>query len=516
MRKDPAAVGVFAGARWRVEWGRELSPLQTIHLSGWLFLVGAMQALLTVWFLSESIQTLALLTSALIALVGAVAMLTWPPRLATAEVAASTPFLAVVLLSAGAGAWGGALHFYVALYALTFLYAGLTQSRRYSLLICGLAIVGAGLSTLGNEPRRVLPFLICSIATSAFIGLVLESCMRHLRSEQHDLEKILRASEALHRAPDVVTAARALAESLTDLLGADAGMTMLSDPGRPFSFRGEAAVGVELDPHAVVVDTRTGDNGIAATIKAGEPLFVADADSSPIPAPGWVSFFGITSLLYIPVHSPQGLAIGVQVLWWNNRGHQPTSVKLRSALTIALTAGQALDRLRAMAVLDEAARTDALTGLPNRRRLNAALDELSVGAGVVMCDLDFFKAYNDEHGHDAGDRLLISFAAVLQEHTRGDDTACRFGGEEFALVTGTSAVAVVERIRIAWAALSDVTFSAGVAVRVEGEPATVTFARADRALYQAKRSGRNRVVVDDAAMPDPRVPAPRSVERLRT
>jgi diguanylate cyclase (GGDEF)-like protein len=265
----------------------------------------------------------------------------------------------------------------------------------------------------------------------------------------------------------------------------------------------------------VLVDTRTTDTGVGLAVRNRAPLFVADASTSPIPATGWVSFFGIASILYLPVHAPDGTTVGVQICWWTKRAAQPTVTKLRAVATVVGAAGQALDRLRAMARLDEAARTDALTGLPNRRQLSSALDVLPVGAGIVMCDLDHFKVYNDEHGHDAGDRLLVSFAAVLQEHTRGGDTACRFGGEEFALVTGTSALAVVERIRDAWAAISEVTFSAGVAVRAESEPATVTFARADRALYQAKRSGRNRIVVDSDAAPDPRVPAPRGVESLR-
>jgi uncharacterized membrane protein (GlpM family) len=92
-----------------VVWGRQIDALQAIRLSGWLFAVGGAQALLTVWFLSDPVQTTALTTSALIALVGAAAMLAVPARWATPQLAQSTPFLAAVLLSAGAGAWGGAL-----------------------------------------------------------------------------------------------------------------------------------------------------------------------------------------------------------------------------------------------------------------------------------------------------------------------------------------------------------------------------------------------------------------------
>lgn len=499
-----------------VVWGRDIDSLQAIRLSGWLFAVGGAQALVTVWFLSDRVQTTALTTSALVALAGAVGMLAVPARWATPGLAQSTPFLAAVLLSAGAGAWGGALHFYVALYSLTFLYAGLTQSRRYGLTICVVAMIGAALSTLGNEPLRVLPFLLCSIATSAFIGLVLESCMAHQRREQDALEVILATGETLHECNDPSAAARALIDAGRGLLGADGALVVLSEVGSPHCFRGVAAAGVDVDATAIVVDTSEGDTGAAAAIRAGRAVFVSDVGSSHPPAAEWMATSGVTSVLFVPINGHDGVTFGAQVYWWQRLAADPSPRSLHELEILTRYAAQALHRLRAMAQLHEAARTDALTGLPNRRILNTALDELAVGAGIVMCDLDFFKTFNDRHGHDAGDRLLVSFAAVLQEHIRGGDTACRFGGEEFALVTGTSALAVVERVRAAWMLLSDVTFSAGVAVRATGEPATVTLARADRALYQAKRTGRNRIVVDGGAVPDPRLPMPRDVQQLES
>lgn len=514
-RPPSVAHGLSRVRQLTVVWGRQIEPLQAIRLSGWLFAVGATQALATVWFLSDPVQTTALTTSALIALLGAGAMLAIPARWATARLAQSTPFLAAVLLSAGAGAWGGALHFYVALYSLTFLYVGLTQSRRYGLMICAVAMLGAALSTLGNEPARVLPFLLCSILTSAFIGLVLESFMSHQRAEQGDLEVILAAGESLHECPDPVAAAEVLLRAGSGLVDSDGALVLLADSTAPTSFRGAAVVGLELDPSAVVVDAQRQGTGVAAAVRAGGPLFVSDAQRSPVPSPEWTAFFKITSVLYVPITGPDHI-LGVQIYWWQRKLAAPSARRLRGLDVLTRYAGQSLHRLRAMAALNEAASTDALTGLPNRRMLNAALDRLEVGQGIVMCDLDHFKAFNDRHGHDAGDRLLVSFAAVLREHIRGADTACRFGGEEFAIITGTSALAVVERLRSAWAAVGDVTFSAGVAVRQEGEPSTVTLARADRALYEAKRTGRNRVVVDEAAVGDPRVPLPRRVDELET
>ncbi|HEX4893123.1 MAG TPA: diguanylate cyclase, partial [Hyphomicrobiaceae bacterium] len=167
----------------------------------------------------------------------------------------------------------------------------------------------------------------------------------------------------------------------------------------------------------------------------------------------------------------------------------------------------------------EQAITDALTGLHNRRYLESHLSTLvaqatqSGGAlSLVVVDIDYFKSVNDTYGHDAGDVVLREFASRIRRNTRGIDLACRLGGEEFVVIMPDTELAramqVAERLRscieaepfqINQSTLLRVTASVGIATleRREDTPAAL-FKRADRALYAAKREGRNRVVADAA------------------
>lgn len=159
---------------------------------------------------------------------------------------------------------------------------------------------------------------------------------------------------------------------------------------------------------------------------------------------------------------------------------------------------------------EELARTDSLTGLANRRAMNERFDDLIAEAergrrlSLILLDLDHFKAVNDENGHDAGDEVLREVARILQRRTRRMDTVARFGGEEMAVLLPDAgrgdARSVAETLR---QAIEDarpaelfVTASFGVAVfggRLRDRQSLVR--AADVALYRAKASGRNRVVL---------------------
>ena len=161
--------------------------------------------------------------------------------------------------------------------------------------------------------------------------------------------------------------------------------------------------------------------------------------------------------------------------------------------------------------LAEASRTDALTGLPNRRsmmeRLKAELartEREKAPMSVIMADVDFFKEINDTHGHEAGDKALQLLAATMRDTLRQYDSCARWGGEEFLfLLPGTdapSALVVAEKLQerlaltpIAFENISlHLTLSLGVAERRPGEELTQLVSRADTALYTAKHHGRNR------------------------
>ena len=173
---------------------------------------------------------------------------------------------------------------------------------------------------------------------------------------------------------------------------------------------------------------------------------------------------------------------------------------------------QSLRRELASAAVE--ARTDPLTGLPNRRALESRLADLQEEGGVfcaAVCDIDSFKSVNDTHGHAVGDRVLKAVAQVLKGSCPGHLVA-RFGGEEFVvLLADTSAVAAGDLIETARAELAarsfkvretdnplgKITISAGVAEARRGESWAELLMRADSLLYRAKTAGRNRVEVEE-------------------
>jgi diguanylate cyclase (GGDEF)-like protein/PAS domain S-box-containing protein len=167
-------------------------------------------------------------------------------------------------------------------------------------------------------------------------------------------------------------------------------------------------------------------------------------------------------------------------------------------------------------LLQEQAIRDPLTGLHNRRYLDETLprelqraERQGQPVGIIMLDIDHFKRFNDTYGHDAGDTVLRAVGAFLQQHTRGADIACRYGGEEFTLVLPGASLADARQraeelrtrvqtlvVQHGGQALEKVTASLGVAIfRTHGTTADALVSTADQALYQAKRNGRNRVEV---------------------
>ena len=180
--------------------------------------------------------------------------------------------------------------------------------------------------------------------------------------------------------------------------------------------------------------------------------------------------------------------------------------------TLASQAGSRIGTVRAFQQSQLQASTDGLTGLMNRRTLENQLRGLlqrSTPFALAMVDLDHFKQLNDTFGHEGGDRALRLFSRTVREAVRGEDLVARYGGEEFVVVFVGSdtnhAVELVDRIRVVLSSAVEANggakFTASFGLTDTQAASTVDelFRRADEALMEAKREGRNRVVVAEAA-----------------
>jgi diguanylate cyclase (GGDEF)-like protein/PAS domain S-box-containing protein len=246
--------------------------------------------------------------------------------------------------------------------------------------------------------------------------------------------------------------------------------------------------------------------------KSGDALVCAHLEA-PLP----------DSYICLPLVA-QGEAVGVLYF---ARGAEVSAFTVEEQ-RVAATAADKLGLSLANLALRERLRTqsvrDHLTSLFNRRYMEETLErELrraqrnSVPLSVIMVDVDHFKRFNDDHGHDAGDALLAELGRLLRGHVRVEDVPCRVGGEEFAIVMPGAAAKdalrraeelreAAHRLRIVHRGVSLGALSISLGVAAFPEHASVSDAllrAADSALYRAKREGRDRVVVSDAVPPPP-------------
>jgi diguanylate cyclase (GGDEF)-like protein len=197
---------------------------------------------------------------------------------------------------------------------------------------------------------------------------------------------------------------------------------------------------------------------------------------------------------------------------WGRSGIDAAAIGVGSIALFLLVVARMAGLIRQVelqaAQLETLAQHDPLTGAANRRAWDRTLPVEMDRAGragtplvVALLDLDHFKAFNDQYGHQAGDQLLRSATEAWQSLLRSSDLLARYGGEEFAVLLPTStlgqAVEIVDRLRVATPLAQ--TFSAGVALWRGDETADQLVARADKALYQAKQAGRNQVLPADSS-----------------
>jgi diguanylate cyclase (GGDEF)-like protein len=242
--------------------------------------------------------------------------------------------------------------------------------------------------------------------------------------------------------------------------------------GAPF------AVAVEADGSLRV----HGDPALAANLDHGKQPALPDALSEALAGAGLPSSltvrFGDT---LIAVAAPQPALLGP---------HAKSLLALLVAHALA-----ARTRLRELDQLSRQAESDPLTGLRHGRPFVRRLNASSPGrTAIIAVDVDDFKRINDEYGHQAGDHALLSLVEALRSALRGEDQLYRIGGDEFAViveVNGPGEVVAIARRLLDAARQIGQTVSVGAALHMVGETGRETLRRADKALYQAKRAGRD-------------------------
>ena len=282
--------------------------------------------------------------------------------------------------------------------------------------------------------------------------------------------------------------------------GAD--VVILFEPDEEGSvLRGTAAQGLEGSLGELPMNEHS---GATLALRTNTQRFGADSGAEPSAVRDLLARHGLASVFWQPVSRGRTVR-AVLALGWKAERPEVGERTARLMDFVAVEAAVAVDRGAAIERLVGLARTDALTGLANRR---AWEDELAreiaratrdgTPLSIALLDLDGFKAYNDTHGHAAGDRVLQLTAGAWTPRLRATDVLARWGGDEFGLALPNCGLEEGSELlaRLLAGTAGGLTCSAGV-VRWDGsEIASQLLGRADRALYRAKAAGGGAIYVD--------------------
>jgi diguanylate cyclase (GGDEF)-like protein len=309
---------------------------------------------------------------------------------------------------------------------------------------------------------------------------------------------VTEATRELARTTDAKVARQIICSAACTVTGASFAKLMERSPDGDLVMT--ASHGLDGGP-PVTVSLGAEASGAGAVFLSKKPLFVEDVRGDDRISQRVVMATGSVSMHFEPVLRNEE-SVAVLVVGWNRQVDGSSRIAASMRMLAAETA-MTLERSDLLARLEEVARTDDLTGLRNRRGWEEELPRELARAKrhktplcVAMLDLDFFKNYNDQRGHQAGDRLLKQSASAWERELRESDILARYGGEEFSVALPgcrlENAKDIVERLRAVMP--GDQTVSAGVVCWNGRETAEELVGRADAALYEAKRMGRDCLV----------------------
>jgi diguanylate cyclase (GGDEF)-like protein len=440
-----------------------------------------------------------LLACGLSALIVATVMLApWPRLPRFAETVPPLAYFVVIALLRESQ--GGSVSGYSALAMLPVFWLALYGTRsQLAIGIAGLASMFlAPMLLLGppdypsTEWRRALLW----ICVAPIVGYTVQALVSELRSRAEDaarsedetrrtlayMASVTAATRQLAGSPDPAAVRSAVCSAALAIAGGD--FAQMLEPDADGMLVRCAAVGADIE-----IETR-------------DPSFAFEAYATR--RPQYVT--DTSSVLFEPVLRDDA-AVGVLVVGWHRPLMELGEAAESGLRMLAAEAAIAIHRAELLARLETSARTDDLTGLPNRRAWEHELPRELARAKrevrpvcVAMLDLDRFKRFNDERGHQAGDRLLKQATAAWSGQLRSSDMLARYGGEEFAVLlpgcTLGDAEALLKRLRVVMP--EGQTVSAGVACWDGSESADDLVGRADSALYEAKRAGRDRLITSVA------------------
>jgi diguanylate cyclase (GGDEF)-like protein len=474
--------------------------------AGWLFTIGGSVTILTAFLPDSAVVDMGVLIG--LGLVCIIVGLTswllpwqrWSPQ-ATIVLAP----IACALIAAGDRYGSSSPYTYAIWYVVVFTWVGLSHPRKTALWLAPSTAVFYVAPLIGRTSAA--PGGIASVAVAVpvcvLVGETVAWAMSELQSTRDESEHRARLLRTVARAATTISALdddevlAAVADSVTGLGFTVAAFCVFSEGGQKYTV--VQPRGLPREFAAQIHDARTGLP--SAVRQRRETVVVEDYASYPLANPAITALgarAGIATPVWVRGHL-QAVLIGATAERMRLSAEDVEAFEL-----LAHHAGRALENAqrfdeerRAKELLAEVSIRDELTGVGNRRHAVTLLDSLQPGDAVVMIDLDHFKEVNDASGHDAGDQVLVAVADHLRASVRDADLVARYGGEEFIVVLrrgATAAVATAERLLATWRdSHPAVTFSAGVAVHEAGWSSALTLAKADAALYAAKRQGRDRV-----------------------
>ena len=257
--------------------------------------------------------------------------------------------------------------------------------------------------------------------------------------------------------------------------------------------------GVDLGP--MRTDPRIEVSATAQAWRTGARIYVGDVAADPRASARLAKQTGAGAILFQPV-TRDGHRTAVLVVGFYESRKRVSDSEMYLVELLAAEIGAAIDRADLVALLATQSRSDPLTGAANRRSWDEEMDRELARARrtgdpltVALIDMDNFKAYNDTHGHLAGDTLLRDLVTAIRTELRTGDVIARWGGEEFALALPDSDLQQAQTIasRLLSLVPSSQTASIGLTQAQTQDNPRALIERADRALYAAKGGGRNQV-----------------------